>query len=84
VARIVLRGADEVYDMPLDHPGLSVGWWAIEREGVAMCRWTDGEAVLPLPTFNGLAMLEIHLCGEMTYLAHAKVDTGTEDRRKAA
>ena len=33
VERIVLRGASEVREVPLDHPGLSQGWWAVEQDG---------------------------------------------------
>ena len=33
VERIVLRGASEMREVPLDHPGLSQGWWAVERDG---------------------------------------------------
>jgi hypothetical protein len=68
VARIVLRGADEVREIPVDHPDLAAGWWAVERDGQAISRWTDGEAVLPLPAMHGGAMLEIHLAGAMTYV----------------
>jgi hypothetical protein len=49
VEQIVLRGASEVRAIPLDHPGLSQGWWAVERDGTAMRRWTDGDAELVLP-----------------------------------
>jgi hypothetical protein len=45
VKRIVLRGADEVREVPLDHPDLTRGWWAVERDAPMMSRWTDGEAV---------------------------------------
>jgi hypothetical protein len=84
VTRIVLRGASEFYDMPVGHPDLSEGWWSVERDGVSMGRWTDGEAVLPLPPFNGATMLEVRLGGEMTYLieAGAKIESGAE--REAA
>jgi hypothetical protein len=71
VARLVLRGADEVREVPLDHPDLAGGWWAVERDGQVISRWTDGEAVLPLPAMRGDAMLEIHLAGTMTYLEDA-------------
>lgn len=54
--------------MPLDRPDLSDGWWAVERDGVAMRRWTSGAAVLPLPAFDGPATLEVCLSGEMTYV----------------
>jgi len=70
--RIVLRGASEVRDVPLDHPSLSQGWWAVERDGTVMRRWTDGKAVLPLPAFDGPTMLEIRACGgAMTYIVDA-------------
>jgi hypothetical protein len=59
VERIVLRGADDVREVPVDHPGLSQGWWAVERSGTALRRWTDGNAVVPLPQIDGPAMLEI-------------------------
>jgi hypothetical protein len=56
-------------EVPVDHPALAKGWWAIEQDGIALRRWTNGEAVLPLPTMDGEALLEIHLGGEMMYLA---------------
>lgn len=68
VARIVLRGADDLREVPVDHPDLAKGWWAVERDGIGLRRWTNGEAVLPLPDMDGDVMLEIHLGGEMTYL----------------
>ena len=71
VARIVLRGADEVREVPVDHPDLAGGWWAVERDGQVISRWTDGAAVLPLPAMRGDAMLEIHLAGTMTYVEDA-------------
>ena len=52
VKRIVLRGADELREIPVDHPDLTRGWWAVERDGQVMSRWTDGEAVLPLPAMQ--------------------------------
>jgi Hint domain len=79
VRRIVLRGADELREVPLDHPELTRGWWAVERDGRVMSRWTDGEAVLPLPAMRGIVMLEIHLAGSMIFA----VEDRTE-RRAAA
>ena len=69
VSRLVIRDADEVCDLPLDHPELARGWWAPERDGVALRRWTDGDAVLPLPSTQGLAVLEVRLAGTVTYIA---------------
>jgi hypothetical protein len=82
VARIVLRGASEFRDMPVDHPDLSEGRWAVERDGVAMARWTNGNALLPLPAFSGPAILEVRLGGEMTYVT--TVEPETESERKVA
>ena len=69
--RLVLRDADEVREVPMDHPDLTRGWWAVENDGAIMSRWTDGEAVLPLPSMRGHAMLEIHLAGAMTFALDA-------------
>jgi hypothetical protein len=33
-----------------------------------MGRWTDGDAVVPLPAVNGVTMLEIHLRGALDYV----------------
>ena len=82
VARIVLRSADDVCEVPVDHPGLVDGWWAVERDGQAMSRWTDGKALVPLPAMRGNTLLEIHLAGAMIYAVNAAGD-GIE-RRAAA
>ena len=68
VRRIVLRSAENVQDVPLDHPALSRGWWTAERDGAVMQRWTDGDAVLLLPPSPDPAVLEIHAGTDgMTY-----------------
>jgi hypothetical protein len=75
VERIVLRGASEVHEVPVDHPSLSQGWWAVERNGTVQRRWTNGDAVLPLPVFDGPTMLEVHASGSgMTYVTNADKD----------
>jgi hypothetical protein len=83
VKRIVLRGAGETREVPVDHPDLSQGWWAVERDGQMISRWTDGEAVLPLPAMSGHVMLEIHLAGAMIFVEDAVPEGGAE-RRAAA
>ena len=60
----------------MDHPDLTRGWWAVERDGQMMSRWTDGEAVLPLPAMRGHVMLEIHLAGSMIYAVDAVPEVG--------
>jgi antigen 43 len=72
VERILLRGANEIREIPLDHPALSHGWWAVEQDGSALRRWTGGNAVLPLPTMGGPIMLEIRASAAgMIYLNDA-------------
>ena len=83
VKRIVLRSAAETREIPVDHPNLTPGWWAVERDGQMMSRWTDGEAVLPLPAMSGTIMLELHLAGTMIYLMDTCPAAETE-RRAAA
>jgi hypothetical protein len=83
VKRIVLRSAEEMREVPVDHPDITRGWWAVERDGQMMSRWTDGEAVLPLPAMSGTVMLELHLAGTMIYAVNAAPEDGTE-RRAAA
>jgi hypothetical protein len=72
VKRIVLRAANELREVPMDHPDLTKGWWGIEREGQMMSRWTDGDAVVPLPKMDAPVMLELHLAGEMIYAVEAE------------
>jgi Hint domain/GLTT repeat (6 copies) len=72
VQRIVLRDANDVHDVPVDHPSLSQGWWAVEWDGAAPRRWTNGDAVLPLPPSAVPAMLEIRASNSgMTYAIDA-------------
>ena len=84
VKRIVLRGVDELREVPVDHPELTRGWWTVERGGQIMSRWTDGEAALPLPAMRGIVMLEIHLAGSMIYAVNAASEDGTERRAARA
>ena len=68
VARLVVRCGDEVCDLPLDHPSLVNGWWAVERDGMALRRWTNGYAVLPLPAVGDWSMLEVGIADTVLYL----------------
>ena len=80
VKRIVLRGTGEMREVPVDHPDLTRGWWDVERDGLTMIRWTDGEAVLPLPAMRGHGVLEIHLAGAMTFALGTASESVTERR----
>jgi hypothetical protein len=77
VERIVVRSANELREVPVDHPDLSQGWHVVERDGIALRRWTSGDAVLPLPALSGPTILEIRAGnGGMDYVvgAHAKAE----------
>ena len=72
----------ETREVPIDHPELTQGLVGapVERDGPMISRWTDGEAVLPLPAMSGIVMLEIHLAGSMIYA----VDAAPEVRRSGS
>ena len=80
VKRIALRGTDGLREVPVDHPELTRGWWDVERDGLMMSRWTDGEAVLPLPAMRGHGVLEIHLAGAMIFALGTASESVTERR----
>ena len=69
VSRVVLHSAGDVLDVPLDHPDLSNGWWAVERDAAMLRRWTNGDAWLPLPAFAEVALMEVYASSSgMAYL----------------
>jgi hypothetical protein len=72
VTRIIVRLGEEPSEIPIDHPALSRGWHEAERDGGAPWRWTNGDAVLPLPPLSGPTTLEIHLGSAMTYVIAAE------------
>jgi hypothetical protein len=73
VERIALRSGADVQEVPLDLPDLHQGWWAVEQRGVASFRWTNGDATLPLPNTDNVAVLEIQVTHDgMSYLVDAE------------
>jgi hypothetical protein len=80
VKRMVLRGTNELREIPMDHPDLTEGWWDVERDGQVMSRWTNGEVTVLLPEMNGDVMLEVHLAGEMIYAVEAELQSQVERR----
>jgi Hint domain/Right handed beta helix region len=68
VERIVFTGPGSYAVIPADHPSLTDGWWAAERDKGKLWRWTKGDALLPLPP--GITVVEVHLAGGNTYLRH--------------
>jgi hypothetical protein len=78
VERILLRGPGGIRQVSLDHPQMSRGWWAVERYGTVLRKWTDGNAALSLPAVGGPVVLEIRAsAGGMAYVMSA-------DRQHAA
>lgn len=65
VGRIVVTGPAGPFEIVADDPSLVDGWWAAERDGVALRRWTNGNAALPLP--RGVAVVELRLAGGNIY-----------------
>jgi hypothetical protein len=66
VSRLTLRCGEAVEPIPLDHPMLVDGWWAVEGAARRLWRWTDGDAALPLAHADN-AILEVELGGTMAY-----------------
>jgi hypothetical protein len=38
----------------------ATGWWDAERDGIALRRRTNGDAVMPMPAMDGAAGPAIH------------------------
>jgi hypothetical protein len=88
VSGLTLTRGGEAVPIPLDHPHLSRGWWDVEQEGARMCRWTDGDAALPL--FDGWAaddrpaIVEICLGATLAYaVGLARSEDGGDWHRAA-
>jgi hypothetical protein len=79
----VLQSAEVLLEIPVDHPDLTRGWGQVERGGQMMSRWTDCEAVLPLPAMRGHVVLEFRLAGTMTFVEEI-VPVSEIERRAAA
>lgn len=66
IRRLTLRRDGEVEAIPMDHPALQRGWWAVESDAATHWRWTDGNACLPLAS-GGLALLEVEVASLVEY-----------------
>jgi hypothetical protein len=49
IERILLSSDQAVVEIPADDPLLTEGWHQSEREGMALWRWTDGDALVTVP-----------------------------------
>jgi hypothetical protein len=48
VKRIAIRSPVQHVEIAIDDPRLTDGWWASERNDAEICRWTSGDAVIPV------------------------------------
>jgi hypothetical protein len=79
LSRIVLHaGGGECWAIPVDHPALTDGWWAPERDEKSLWRWTCGRALILLPATGDAATLEINVVSSVTYV------TGRSEKSCAA
>lgn len=85
VRRIRVRQNNDVTDVALDGPALGEGWWALEREGVELSRWTNGAAELHLPAAEGSTrVVEVAIAGGLEYpVSGADGAHGTDAARSA-
>jgi hypothetical protein len=66
VRQMTLSRGDDNLAIPVDHPTIGTGWWAIERDGDMMLRWTDGNAWISIE--SGVpALLRIALSAAPAY-----------------
>lgn len=72
VTRIVVRDGDEQMELAADHPAFMQGWHSVEHDGSVLWRWTDGNAVLPIPLRAGPLTVEIHVHQTRTYRIFAE------------
>jgi len=81
VRRITLEAGGDVRTIAPDDPSLADGWWEAERDAGGPWRWTNGDAVLPLPAMDGPALLRV-VCRPAAYPVALSVEA--PDMRRVA
>lgn len=71
LTHIVLSSPKEDTDIALDDPRLSIVFHAYERDGIAVWRWTDGDAVLPAALLVGATGLQLDFAVRMPVWRHS-------------
>jgi len=79
IRRIVVRDSTGLTEIPPDHPGLTRGWYLVEQDDATMWRWMNGDAVLPIQSAEGPAMVEVQVGIAMKHI----VEDGAEGRLAA-
>jgi Hint domain len=82
---LTLRSGALVSPIPLDHPAFGEGWWEAEWHGpTALRRWTNGDALVPMPAADllppGPCILEVETAAATLFYALPAPD-GTEVER---
>ncbi len=67
VRRIVVRSGPQERVLSMDHPALAGGWHPVEGVGPEAWRWTDGAGRIRLQAGPAAVVVEVSLCGAMTY-----------------
>ncbi len=65
LARIICQETIGPREIPLDHPDLTEGWWQVEATPNQSRRWTNGDALLVVP--SATKMVRIKLAGALSY-----------------
>jgi len=65
----------------MDDPTLQQGWWAVEMDAGWPCRWTSGDAMLPV---LGAGVLEVELSVAMRYPVLRTASAGRARLQRAA
>jgi hypothetical protein len=81
VRQITVRQGPEMRVIPMDHPMLNDGWWAIERNEKSIWRWSNGDANLGALPWR--AILEVELAGLATAYAVEAAKTAVDSRQVA-
>jgi len=74
IRRIVVRDSASLTEIPPDHPGLTQGWYQVERGGATMWRWMNGDAVLPIRQTDGPTMVEVQVGAAMKHIVEVTVE----------
>jgi hypothetical protein len=66
---LTVRSGAERMPVPLDRPDFGSGWWQPEwHDAVTLRRWTDGDAVVPVPLNpEGAWALEVDVAATLPY-----------------
>lgn len=86
---LIVRSGADVITIPLDHPAFGAGWWQDDRaewyNATALRRWTDGDALVPMPEAfaPGPCLLEVQVAATVPYPLSKELQKQPSLRRSA-